>query len=203
MTGTALSWATGLALVTVVSVAVLRLTRARATRPSSAQYTDPLLHLLMALGMAVMLLPGGASLRTVLRLVFASIALGLLAWAALALRDRATWASARGGHRLHHMAMAVIMALMSGPQAAPGSAAGAGAMAGMEMTPPAEHGAPLTLLAAFAYAAGSACVIAWRLPTAVASGRTPPGRACGSDPVGSACEVLMLLSTAVILLPAI
>lgn len=190
MTGTAVSWALGAALATVVSVAVLRLARGRAERPSPAQHADPLLHLLMALGMAAMMLPGGESPRTALRLGFAAIALWLLI-------------CARGRHRLHHVAMAAIMALMAGVEAAPGTGTGAASMAGMAMAPPTGHGPPLTLLAAFAYTVGSACVIAWRLPTALACGHRRSGHACANDPLGGACEVLMLLSTAVMLLPAI
>jgi hypothetical protein len=43
-----------------------------------------------------------------------------------------------------------------------------------------------------------ALVFAWRMPT-VAAG--PSGRGVGVDPLGHACEIVMLISTAVMLLP--
>ena len=84
--------------------------------------------------------------------------------------------------RRHHAVMCGIMALM----------AGAGATAGMAhtdmvMTMPGAGPSPL-LLAAFGYTFVFALVLAWRLPAA-------------EDPSGHSCEIVMLVSTSVMLLP--
>lgn len=185
MTGTAVSWAIAAALVMVVSVAVWRLVRGGARRAAAAERADPLLHLLMALGMAVMLAPVGQWPRTPLQFGFAAMAIGSLAWAA----------AVRRGHLLHHAAVSAIMVLMARSDPAP--------MRGMVMTPNAT-GASLSLLAAFVYLAGAACVMAWRLPAqGVFTGHRSRGP-CGFDgPLGRACEIVMLLGSALMLLPMI
>ena len=97
--------------------------------------------------------------------------------------------------RFHHAAMFGIMALMAEP--ARTGRAGA-AMTGDMAMPRAVGGPSLILLAAFCYACVFALVFAWRMP-AVAAG--PSGRRAGVDPLGHACEIVLLISTAVMLLP--
>ncbi len=104
----------------------------------------------------------------------------------------------------------------------PANVAGADAAAG--------HAVPLTLLAAFGYACVSALVFAWRVPAAVPAGGRGAGLAtdgsgsgsaaaaaaaaaadsghrCGhgesADLLGRSCEIIMFISTAVMLFPMI
>jgi hypothetical protein len=81
--------------------------------------------------------------------------------------------------RFRHAVMFVIMALMAGIDH------GGMAMAGMTLT---GGGPSPLLLAAFGYTCVFALVLGWRLPAA-------------EDPSGHSCEIVMLVSTAVMLLP--
>lgn len=203
MTGTAVSWGLGAALAMVASVAVWRLTRPPARRTVPHQRTDSALHLLMALGMAAMLLPHGEPMTTTMTMTTAlTIGFGAAAVALIA----------RG--RLHHAVMTGIMALMTHGERTPmsssalptgarptGETVHAGAMQ-MAMSS-GESGASLLLIAAFCYAAASACVFVWRMPAFAGYGKSGPSRRCAADPLGRGCEITMLISTAVMLLPMI
>ena len=160
MTGTAVSWGLGAALAMVASVATWRLTRPSARLVDVHQRADSVLHLVMAVAMAAMLVPRVEPLDVTLVGGFGTAAAMLLV---------------RG--RLHHAVMSGIMALMIHAPAAMHMAMPVGA-----------SDAPLMLVAAFGYAAISACVVVWR-------------RQCAIDPLGRGCEVVMLVSTAVMLLP--
>lgn len=192
MTGTAVNWLIGAALATVASVAGRRLVRWRRPRAGTRRL-DSAVHLVMAFGMAAMLAPADmvptTALLPVLRWSFAGLALALLL--------------SRGGHRLHHAAMAGVMALMAEPpRHTAASAMAPGMLMPTPMQPGVSESSPL-LLAAFGYACVSALVIAWRLP-APAHSRAAHGGAHGAvDPLGRACEVVMFMSMAVMLLPMV
>jgi len=154
--GAAVDWALGAAMATVAVIAGRQL-RSRFTADSAA-------HLVMALGMAVMALPGGGLVPgPALRLGFGALAALLAAV------------------RFRHAVMFGIMALMAGT--------GQAAMPGMTMAGFAGGGGPSPLLlAAFGYTCVFALVLGWRLPAA-------------EDQSGHSCEIVMLVSTAVMLLP--
>ena len=136
---------------------------------------DSAVHLVMAAGMVSMMLPGGGLVPgPVLRLGFGALA-ALMATV-----------------RVRHAVMFVIMALMAGPVAMSGTAMpgmdhGGMAMAGMTQS---GGGPSPLLLAAFGYTCFFALLLAWRLPAA-------------TDPSGHSCEIVMLVSTAVMLLPVL
>ncbi|MGH6654819.1 MAG: DUF5134 domain-containing protein [Actinocrinis sp.] len=215
MTGPTVQWGLGAALALVAFVAgrrvVLRLNAGRRPGrqvPSRRQVVDSSLHLAMAVGMAVLVLPGGQIARPVLAPAFAALGFVLLGDGVRALlaggsegRGRAGWAG-HGGHRLHHAVMAGIMVLMVlGPHASSGGAGGGtGTMAGMSMGAAAQagHGASVLPLAAFGYACVSALVFAWRAPGVLA-----PAGGHGADPLGRSCEIVMFVGTALMLLPVI
>lgn len=193
MTGTAVSWGLGAALAIVASVAVWRLTRPRARRMVAHQRTDSALHLLMALAMAAMLLPHGEPVTTAPAIGFGAMAVVLVV---------------RG--RLHHAVMTGITALMMRGERTSASVSsmpigtGAAHTGAMQMAmPSAGAGASLLLIAAFCYAAVSACVFAWRMPAFAARGEAGGPGQCAADPLGRGCEIVMLISTAVMLLPLI
>ena len=151
MNGAVVDWALGAALATVAVIAGRQLL-SRVTGTS-------LIHLVMAVGMAVMTVPGvGPVSGPVLRLGFGILAVALVF------------------RRIHHAVMCGIMALMAG--------AGASAMPGMVVS----TGTSPLLLAAFGYTFVLALVLVWRLPAA-------------HDPSGHTCEIVMLVSTTVMLLP--
>lgn len=105
---------------------------------------------------------------------------------------------ARG--RLHHAVMAGIMVLMVRMP----SVSGPSARMGMPMAmPPTGQGVPLLVLAAFGYAAISACVFVWRMPAFATDGQAAEKRPCATDPLLRGCEVMMLISAAVMMLPMI
>src|SRR5258708_18998752 len=150
----------------------------------------------MALGMAAMALPGGSGLipQPALRFAFAALAVALVAARPLAF--------VHGGHKLHHAAMSGIMALMI---PAHQSAATPGMPDSTMPTPTpmalthASTAAAPVLLAAFGYAGVSALAFASRIPALA-----PPSAHRGRpDPVGHGCEIVMLVSTTVLLLPMI
>ena len=184
MTGTAVNWGLGAALAMVASVAAWRLARPSGRRSSANKRADPLLHLAMALGMTSMLAPVGGSKTAVVATGFGIAAVGLLA------RSRA-----------HHAVMSGIMALMMlrGRMTTGPASAGAATMP----MPSSGHGVSLLLLAAFGYAAVSACVFTWRMPASVSYGARTGLHTCAIDPLGRGCEIVMLVSTAVMLLPMI
>lgn len=193
MTGTAVSWGLGAALAIVASVAVWRLTRPSARRAVAHQRADSALHLLMALAMGAMLLPHGEPMTTAPAIGFGAVAVVLVA---------------RG--RLHHAVMAGIMALMMYGETTPASVSampigtGAAHTGAMQMAmPSAGPDVSLLLIAAFCYAAVSACVFAWRMPAFATYGESAGPRQCAADPLGRGCEITMLISTAVMLLPMI
>jgi hypothetical protein len=176
------NWALDAALGTVAVIAGRRLLLLRfAVPPRSGgpgpvpghQVTNSAAHLVMAAGMAAMAVPGGGPVPgPALRLGFGVLAVALVAG------------------RFHHAVMFGIMALMAGPAHAVTSAntaAGPDAMPGMAMAQAGGGASPL-LLAAFGYTCVFALVLGWRLPTA-------------ADAPGHACEIVMLVSTAVMLLP--
>ncbi len=209
MAGTVVHWLLGVALATVASIAGRRLLRCawpqrlrlrlrpRAETSSDQQSNvavhassvyDSAVHIVTALGMAAMLAPADAIPAPALRWGYGGLALVLLL-------------TSRGVHRVHHAAMAGVMALMAGSphRAVPAvSTAMSPRMAPGMMMPPmpsGAHGSSPILLAAFGYVCVSALVIAWRLPAPVHRGHT--------DAVGRSCEIAMFLSTAVMLLPMI
>jgi hypothetical protein len=170
MANAAVSWGLGAALAIVASGAAWRLARPAAGRAAAHQRTDSALHLLMAVGMAAMLIGCGGAVTQGLGLLFGAVAVAMLA---------------RG--RLHHAVVCGIMVLMVRVSFESESSAGMDMRMSMSMPPkppPAGQGMPLLVLAAFGYAAISACVFVWR--------RRPSGG-----------EILMLVSTAVMLLPMI
>ncbi len=195
MTSTAVNWGLGAVLVTVASIAIGRLVREPARRATINQRTNSILHLIMAAGMAAMLISGSAWTGPVVATCFGAAGVVLLT-----------------RRRLHHAAMSGVMVLMALGERMPASPASLRAApmhsAGMQMPMPVggSSASPL-LIAAFCYAFASACVFAWHAPAlapAIVSYRARGGRrACGFDPLGRACEVMMLVSTAVMLLPMI
>jgi len=183
MTGTAVSWGLGAALVIVASGAVWRLARPSGRRERMHQRTNSVLHLLMALGMAVMLVErGGAAVRA-LGVLFGAVAITMVV---------------RG--RMHHAVMSGIMVLMVRMPPDPGPS---GPMSMQMAIPSTRNGVSLLLLAAFGYAAVSACVFTWRMPAFDPHSQGGDRRPCAIDPVGRGCEIMMLVSTAVMLLPMI
>ncbi|MBS2966707.1 DUF5134 domain-containing protein [Actinocrinis puniceicyclus] len=212
MTGIAVNVGLGTALAAVASVAVTRLLPRRVRRPTvSQQRIDALVHLAMASGMAAMLTPVTPvtpvtlEVRVTLELGFGALAAGLLAGGVAALVNPRGRAAGRAGHRLHHVATSCIMVLMANGSRlnSATSRTGQPAMTHMTMTPPGGHGASLPLLAAFCYAMVSACTYTWRMQARTGYGEQRGPRPCGADPLGHGCEVVMLLSTAVMLLPVI
>lgn len=147
MTGTAVSWGLGAALVIVASGAGWRLARPSGRREPGHQRTNSALHLLMALGMATMLVERRGAAVLALGVMFGALAVAMLA---------------RG--RVHHAVMSGIMVLMV--RMPPGS--GSSGPVSMQMAMPSTgNGGSLLLLAAFGYAVVSACVFTWRRPFAV------------------------------------
>ncbi|HZU56419.1 MAG TPA: DUF5134 domain-containing protein [Actinocrinis sp.] len=206
MTGTAVSWGLGAALAIVASVAVWRLTRPPARPAAARQRTDSTLHLFMALGMAAMLLPHGEPMAMKIP-VAPAIGFGAAAVVLIA----------RG--RLHHAVMAGIMTLMMHGERTPVSINASSIDASPAHTMPtggpmhagtmrmamssAGSGASLLLIAAFCYAAASACVFVCRMSAFAGYGKSDSSRRCAADPLGRGCEITMLISTAVMLLPMI
>ena len=183
MTGTVVNWGLGAALVIVASGALWRLAGPADRRGTVHQRTNSVLHLVMAAGMAALLVERGGVVAQALGVVFGAIGVAMLV---------------RG--RVHHAVVAGIMILMVLP------AAGAESTVSMTHTtmpmtqtsmsaqmamPPSGRAESLLLLAAFGYVAASACVFTWRM------------RPCAVDPLGRSCEITMLVSTAVMLLPMI
>jgi len=183
MTGTAVSWGLGAALVIVASGAVWRLVRPAGRHERTHQRTNSALHLLMALGMTVMLVERGGAAVQALGVMFGAVASTMLV---------------RG--RIHHAVMSGIMVLMIRMRPDPGPS---GPMGVQMAIPSTRNGVSLLLLAAFGYAAVSACVITWRMPAFDAHSQRGERRPCTIDPVGRGCEITMLVSTAVMLLPMI
>ena len=183
MTGTAVNWGLGAALVIVASGALWRLARPSGRRERMHQRTNSALHLLMALGMTVLLVEHGGAAVQALGVTFGAVAFAMLL---------------RG--RIHHAVMSGIMVLMvrmpPGPQPS--------ALMSTQMAMPSTgSGVSLLLLAAFGYAAVSACVFTWRMPAFDTHSQGGDRRPCAIDPVGSGCEIMMLVSAAVMLLPMI
>ena len=202
--GTAVAWILVAALATVACVAGVRLLMALRGRLPAGRGAGALVHLAMALGMALMAVPTGRVLPDAApRVGFGALG-AVLAVGSLVVSARG--GAAHGRHGLHHAAMCGVMVLMAVPErgatamtamaphmampgmAMPGTAgaAGAGAVVSAGAMPAAPS--PL-LLAAFGYACAVALVFAWRMPGPRA------------DPLGHACEVTMLTSTVVMLLP--
>jgi hypothetical protein len=182
--GTAVAWILVAALATVACVAVRRLLMALRGRLPAGRGAGALVHLAMALGMALMAVPwGGALPDAAPRVGFGALG-AVLAVGSLVAPARS--GAAHGRHGLHHAAMCGVMLLMTVP--ARGGTAAAGMAPGMAMPDAATAPSPL-VLAAFGYACALALVFAWRMPGPRA------------DPLGHACEVTMLTSTVVMLLP--
>jgi hypothetical protein len=177
MNGTAVTCALDAALGLVAVIAGRRL-----VRRSPRRAVQSAAHLAMAGGMVAMTVPGGGPVPGgALRLGYGALA-AALAVSSLGRRRR---------HRLHHAAMFAVMTLMTGTTTA------SSAMPGMSMPIPVS--APGTapspaLLAAFGYVCVFALLLGWRIPV-MAEG--------DADSVGHACEIVMLVCTAVMLLPMV
>ena len=202
--GTAVAWVLVGALATVACVAVARLIMALRGRLPAGRGAGALIHLAMALGMALMAVPSGGVLPDAApRVGFGALGAVLAVGSLVASARRG---SAHGRHGLHHAAMCGVMVLMTIPERGgtavaamtPGMAMSGTAMSGTGMSGTAMPGMALStgaatpsplLLAAFAYACGVALVFAWRMPGPRA------------DPLGHSCEITMLTSTIVMLLP--
>jgi hypothetical protein len=191
MTGTVVNWGLGAALVIVASGALWRLAGPADRRGTMHQRADSVLHLVMAAGMAALLVERGGVVAQALGVAFGAIGVAMLA---------------RG--RGHHAVMAGIMILMVHMPAGAESTVSMSTvsmstvsmntapmtqppMSAQMAMPPSGRGESLLLLAAFGYVAVSACVFTWRM------------RPCAVDPFGRSCEITMLVSTAVMLLPMI
>ena len=194
MTSTAVNWGLGAVLATVASIAMGRLARGPARRAGRDQRADSVLHLVMASGMVAMLVPRGSSAGPVVAACFGAAGVVLLA-----------------RRRLHHATMSGVMVLMALGERMPAASAAMyttsmhtasthTAVMQMPMSTGGSAGSPL-LIAAFCYASVSACILAWRAPAFASYEARAGRRACGFDPLGRACEVMMLVSTAVMLLP--
>jgi len=207
--GTAVAWILVAALATVACVAGTRVLMALRGRLPAGRGAGALIHLAMALGMALMAVPSGGVLPDAApRVGFGALG-AVLAVGSLVASARS--GAAHGRHGLHHAAMCGVMVLMTVPErggtavaamtpgmAMPDAAAPGMTMPGMPtpgmtmsdlaMSTGAVAPSPL-LLAAFGYACAVALVFAWRMPSPRA------------DPLGHACEVTMLTSTVVMLLP--
>lgn len=182
--GTAAAWILVAALATVACVAGVRLLMALRGRLPAGRGAGALVHLAMALGMALMAVPTGRVLPDAApRVGFGALG-AVLAVGSLVVSARG--GAAHGRHGLHHAAMCGVMVLMAVPQR--GGTAMTAMAPGMAMPETAATPSPL-LLAAFGYACAVALVFAWRMPGPRA------------DPLGHACEVTMLTSTMVMLLP--
>ncbi|HEU5425919.1 MAG TPA: DUF5134 domain-containing protein [Actinocrinis sp.] len=186
MTGTAVSWGLGAALVIVASGALWRLARPAGRHERTHQRTNSALHLLMALGMTVLLVERAGAAVQALGVMFGAVALTMVV---------------RG--RIHHAVMSGIMVLMIRMRPDPGPSGPSGPMSMQMAMPSTWNGVSLLLLAAFGYAAVSACAITWRMSAFDAHSQGGERRACAMDPVGRGCEITMLVSTAVMLLPMI
>lgn len=183
--GTAVAWILMAALATVACVAGTRVLMALRGRLPAGRGAGALIHLAMALGMALMAVPfGGVLPQAVPRVGFGALG-AVLAVGSLVASTRN--GPAHGRHGLHHAAMCGVMVLMTVP--ARGGTVMAAMTPGMAMSAAAAAAPSPLLLAAFGYACVVALVFAWRMPGPRA------------DPLGHACEVTMLTSTIVMLLP--
>ena len=195
--GTAVAWILVAALVTVACVAGFRLQSALRGRLPAGRGAGALVHLAMALGMALMAVPfGGVLPDTAPRVGFGALGAVLAVGSLVASARRGP---VHGRHGLHHAAMCGVMVLMAAPTR--GGAAMTGMAPGMAM-PDAVNGAAVNgvavsgvaapsplVLAAFGYACVVALLFAWRMPRP------------NADPLGHACEITMLTSTVVMLPP--
>ena len=202
--GTAAAWVLVAALATVACVAAVRLIMALRGRLPAGRGAGALIHLAMALGMALMAVPSGGVLPDAApRVGFGALGAVLAVGSLVASARRGP---AHGRHGLHHATMCGVMVLMTVPErggtavtamtpgmAMPGTGLSGTGLSGtgtpdMAMSAVAATPSPL-LLAAFGYACAVALVFAWRMPGPRA------------DPLGHACEITMLTSTIVMLLP--
>ena len=207
--GTAVAWILVAALATVACVAAARLIMALRGGLPAGRGAGALIHLAMALGMALMAVPSGGVLPDAApRVGFGALGAVLAVGSLVASARRG---SAHGRHGLHHAAMCGVMVLMTVPERGgtavaamtPGMAMPGAEMSGTGMSGTGISGAGIPdiamstaaatpsplLLAAFGYACAVALIFAWRMPGPRA------------DPLGHACEVTMLTSTIVMLLP--
>lgn len=228
--GTAVAWILVAALATVASVAGTRLLMALRGRLPAGRGAGALIHLAMALGMALMAVPSGGVLpEAAPRVGFGALG-AVLAVGSLVASARSGSAHGRHGlHGLHHATMCGVMVLMTVP--ARGGTAMAGMAPGMAAHVGADMGAGMAPHMAAGMApgmgAGMAADMAPHMAAGMAAGMAPGMAAAPSplllaafayacavallfawrmpgpraDPLGHACEVTMLTSTVVMLLP--